>query len=382
MIRWVSVLVAASLWGCSANVESKEPKKLEVPSNEVWLTRQQIDNAHVIENPLGNKPVGGTVITSGRVTFDDMRVAHVFSPVTGRITQISSQPGQRVKRGDALAVIDSPDVGQAFSDLAKAHAGLDAVDHEYTRQKELFEAHAGSQRDFENAKSAYAQAQAEFERAQRKARLLNAGTQKGADSVSQDFVLRAPIEGEIIARTVNPGMEVQGQYGGGTSLELFTIGELDTVWVLADVFEMDLGQVKTGSKVAVKVVAFPNRVFQGVADWVSGSLDPLTRTARVRCRIENPDHALKPEMFAQVSIAVDPREELAVPRGAVLRLGDQMVVFVEVGVAPDGRVRFERRPVVVDESLGGDFLPLQTGVKPGEKVVEQGAILLSGMVAS
>lgn len=361
---------------CRPPAREDEP---QAPASEVWLTAAQMAAAHLSIEPLALRPVGGTVMTSGRVTFDDMRVAHVFSPVTGRISNIAAQPGQRVKKGDALCVIDSPDVGQVFSDLAKAHADLDAVDHEYKRQSELFEAHAGSQRDYENSRSNYERARAEFERAQRKAKLLSAGSDP---RTSQDYTLRAPIDGEVIARAVNPGMEVQGQYSGGTALELFTIGELDTVWVLADVFEMDLGKVQAGAQVTVKVVAFPKTPFVGVADWVSGSLDPVTRTARVRCRIDNPGHKLKPEMFAQVAIAVDPRQELALQKSAVLRLGDQTVVFVKVGTTADGRVRFERRPVVVNEELGGEFLPVQTGLAAGEEVVVKGAILLSGMVAS
>lgn len=243
---------------CRGAAQDERPP--QAPASEVWLTAQQMANAHLSIEPLAPRPVGGTVMTSGRVTFDDMRVAHVFSPVTGRISNIAAQPGQRVKKGDPLCVIDSPDVGQVFSDLAKAHADLDAVDHEYKRQQELFEAHAGSQRDYESSRSNYERALAEFERAQRKAKLLSAGSDP---RTSQEYTLRAPIDGEVIARAVNPGMEVQGQYSGGTSLELFTIGELDTVWVLADVFEMDLGVVQAGAQVTVKVVAFPKTPFQG-----------------------------------------------------------------------------------------------------------------------
>ncbi len=373
-----SVVAGLAVWACRG-AEPRDAGKPEVPPNEVWLTPQQVANAHVAVEPLRQRPVGGVVATSGRVTFDDMRVAHVFSPVTGRVTRITAQPGQRVKKGEALCVIDSPDVGQTFSDLAKAHADLDAVDHEFRRQKELFEAHAGSQRDFEAARSSYERAAAEFERAQRKARLLSSGTAGGA---SQEYTLRSPIDGEVVMRAVSPGMEVLGQYSGGTAVELFTVGELDTVWVMADVFEMDLGRVKAGAQVTAKVVAFPERVFQGEADWVSNTLDPVTRTARVRCKLLNPDHALKPEMFAQVNLSVDPALVLALPRSAVLRLGDQTVSFVKVGTSPDGRVRFERRPVVVNEALGGDFLPVEAGLAAGEEVVVGGAILLSGMVAT
>jgi cobalt-zinc-cadmium efflux system membrane fusion protein len=345
------------------------------PVTEVWLWPDQVTEARLVVEPLAPQPVGGLVVTSGRVTFDDLKVAHVMSPVTGRVVRIEAQPGQRVKKGDTLAIIESPDMGSAFSDLQKAHADFTSAEKEWKRQKELFDIHAGSQRDLEAAQGAYAKTRAELERAKRKAQLLSNGRGGG----SQDYTLRAPIAGEVVARNVNPGAEVQGQYSGG-SVELFTVGELDTVWVMADLFEMDLGRVKQGAACMVRVVAYPKRTFVGVADWVSETLDPATRTAKVRCKLDNPTHELKPEMYASAALAVDRQRALALPRSAILHLGDQTMVFVEVGKAPDGRLRFERRPVSVSEEMGGDFLPVIRGISAGELVVTQGAVGLSGML--
>lgn len=352
-------------------------KSADPPSGEIWLWQDQVTAAKLMVEPLAPQPVGGLVVTSGRVTFDDLKVAHVMSPVTGRVSRIEAQPGQRVKKGDTLAVIESPDVGSAFSDLAKAQADSISAEKDFNRQKELFEVHAGSQRDLEAAQGNFSKAKAELQRASKKAQLLRAG---GASSGGQSYTLRAPIGGEVIARNVNPGAEVQGQYSGGTVLELFTIGELDTVWVMADLFEMDLGRVKQGTECLVKVVAYPGRVFKGSADWVSETLDPATRTAKVRCKLDNSDRSLKPEMYATAALAVDRQRTLALPRSAILHLGDQTMVFIDLGKAADGRLRFERRPVSVNEELGGDFLPVVRGISAGERVVISGAILLSGML--
>ncbi len=376
-------LVLCALLACAVVAEScgradaSEHPPPRIPSGQVWVTAEQVKSGRLDVQPAAVHAVSSEVMTSGKVTFDDLRVSHVFSPVTGRVVRINAEPGQRVKKGDALVVLDSPDVGQAFSDLAKAQADLDQAQHEFKRQEELFRAKAGSERDFEAAKDNFQRTKAELERSRRKARLLSAG---GGDQVSQEFTLRSPIDGEVIARSVNPGMEVQGLYGGGTAAELFTIGELDSVWVMADVFEMDLGRLKTGAKVKVRAIAFPDQVFEGKADWVSDALDPTTRTARVRCVIDNPKHLLKPEMFASVTIEVDPRQVLALPRTAVLRLGEQTVVFVELEPAPDGRRRFEERPVAVEEEVSGDLVPVKRGVAAGDRVVVAGAILLSGML--
>lgn len=376
-MRRAHLELALLLVGAAACHRSSSAAAPQPPAGEAWLSPQQVKNANLVVAPVADQDVGGAVVTSGRVTFDDLRVAHVFSPVTGRVVRIDAQPGQRLKKGAALATIESPDVGSAFSDLAKAHADLEAAERDYERQKDLYDAHAASQKDYETALNNFQKARAELSRAQKKASLLSKG---GADSVTQQYTLRAPIDGEVVSRNISPGMEVVGQYSQGNAVELFTIGELDRVWVMADVFEMDLGRVKAGARVTVHVVAYPNRVFVGKVDLVAGQLDPNTRTAKVRCAIDNPDRALKPEMYATVSVAVAERKQLAIPRSAMLRLGDQTVVFVESGRAPDGLIRFERRPVAVDEDEGGDFLPVTHGLQRGEKLVTSGAILLAGLI--
>ena len=363
----------AGLAACPGRNEQRR-SQAEPPLIELWLWQDQIRAAKLIVEPLAPQPVGGLVLTSGRVTFDDLKVAHVMSPVTGRVVRIDAQPGQRVKKGDTLAVIESPDVGSVFSDLQKAHAELTSTEKDFRRQKELFDVHAGSQRDLEAAQGNYAKSRAELQRAMRKAQLLSGG--RGG---SQSYTLRAPIPGEVVARNVNPGAEVQGQYSGG-GVELFTVGELDTVWVMADLFEMDLGRVKQGTECVVKVVAYPKRAFKGIADWVSDTLDATTRTAKVRCKLDNPDRDLKPEMYATAALAVDRQRALALPRSAVLHLGDQTMAFVEIGTSPDGRVRYERRPVSVSEEMGGEYLPVIRGISAGERVVTVGAVILSGML--
>jgi membrane fusion protein, heavy metal efflux system len=378
---FVGVLALAAGLCCGAGAclvrraESAPPP--QPPSDEVWLTTRQVQDAQIAMGQVVVRPIGTELLTSGKVAFDDLRVAHIFSPVTGRVTRILAEPGTRVNKGAALAVIESPDVGNAFADLGKADADLVAAGHDLARQKDLYEAHAGAQKDLEAAQDNFGKARAEMERARKKARLFRDGT---ADAVSQEYTLRAPIEGLVVARNVNPGAEVQGQYAGGTAVELFTVGELDEVWVVADAFEMDLGKLRTGAPVSIHVVAYPDRAFTGHVDWISDTLDPVARTARVRCAVENPGRLLKPEMYATVSIGVAGEPAPAIARSAVLRLADQTVVFVYAGGLPAGGARFARRVVAVNDDDGGDFLPVLRGLSPGDRVVTAGAILLSGML--
>jgi multidrug efflux pump subunit AcrA (membrane-fusion protein) len=138
--------------------------------------------------------------------------------------------------------------------------------------------------------------------------------------------------------------------------------------------------VHVGTRVAVRAVSYPEHAFEGTVDWISGQLDANTRTAKVRCTLANPDRLLKPEMYVTAALSVAERKALAISRSALLRLGDQTVVFVEVGTTPGGLVRFERRPVAVDEDEGGEYLPVTHGLERGERVVTDGAALLAGVM--
>jgi membrane fusion protein, heavy metal efflux system len=359
--------------GCKRSEAATEPNVVAPPAGEVWLTADQVKNAHIDVEPAQAQDVDDAILTSGRVTFDEQRVSHVFSPVTGRVVQIQAQLGAYVKKGQPLATIESPDIGSAMSDEGKAEADYVAAEHDYKRQQGLLGERATSQALVEQSEDNWHKAKAELQRARQKAQLLRA---RGVDAVTQTYTLVSPISGEVVARNINPGIEVQGQYASGSAQELFTIGDLDRVWVVADVFEMDLARVHVGSPVAVSVVSYKDKVFVGTVDWVSGTLDPTARTERVRCTLDNVERALRPEMYATIRMSVDRRHALAIPRSALLRLGEYKVVFAEVG-RDDSRVRFARVPVDVDEGEASPWLEVKRGVETGQPIVVRGAILLS-----
>lgn len=374
--RWVHVacFLVAGLAGCRRTTIERAPAP---PDGEVWLSEHEVQAARVKVEPVQLRELDGRVVTSGRVAFDDMHVAHVLSPVSGRVSKVHAGLGERVKKGAPLITVVSPDVGAFSSDLDKAHADLIAARSELQRQRELYDAHAGPKRDLDTAVDSAAKAKAELERARQKARLFEAGS---FDKVTQTFTLRSPLDGEVITRNVNVGMEIGGQYSGGGAAELFTVGEIDPIWVLSDLYEMDVAKVQRGAKAHVSVVAYPHREFDGTIDWIADALDPATRTARVRTVLANPGRELKPEMFATVTIEIAGEKKLAVKRDSVLRLGEQSVVFVQLGLTPAHQVRFERRPVDVDDDDIGEYVPVNRGVKEGDLVVSSQAILLSGMV--
>ena len=301
------VVASAVLWASACNRSEAEELSYRTPPDEMWLSREQMAKGNIRIAEAMEQDLPQIITVGGRIAFNDMLIQHVFSPVTGRITRVLAQPGQRLKKGAPLLALISPDIGQAFSDVVKAQADVVATEADFHRQERLAKEGAAAQRDYEQSEDNYRRAKAEYDRAQKKAFMLRTGS---LDTVTQEFTLRSYMSGKVIARMANPGVEVQGQYSGGAANELFTIGDIGEVWAFADVQDFDLPDIKLGSNVDVQVIAYPGRVFHGKVDWISGAVDPVLRTARIRCVLPNPDEKLKPEMFATLFIERRPRTAL------------------------------------------------------------------------
>jgi membrane fusion protein, heavy metal efflux system len=365
--RWLGPWVLLAV-GCTP---SRAATPAALPPGEVWLTADEKAGAGIASVPMTEHDIDDVLVASGGVSFDEARVAHITSPVSGRVVRIDGALGEHIKKGQILALIRSPDLGDATADLAKAEAERMATEHSFSRAKVLREGGGASDASVEQAQDAWRIAQAELERAQEKVALLHAG-----QGVSENYALTSPIEGTVLARTVTPGFEIQGTYSGGSLPDLFTVGDLDDVWVFANIYEKDLARVHAGEHVTVSVTGVPQR-FEGQVDYVADMLDPQTRTARLRCTIPNPEHRLEPEMYGTIRVSVAPIQAMAVPRTAVMHLAEQSLVFVDRGAAPDGRTRYERLPVVVDESGDTPYIPVEHGLERGDRVVTTGADALS-----
>jgi cobalt-zinc-cadmium efflux system membrane fusion protein len=359
-------LYALCAVGCHRG-ETAVPHADIQPEDELWLSSDQMAKAGVRVEVALPQPVSNAIAATGRVAFDDLHVTHVYSPVTGHVTRVLARPGQRVAKGAPLLAIQSPDVGTAFADVVKAQADLQASEADFHREERLLGDDATSRRSYEGAQDAFRRASAEYQRAQQRASLLHAGA---GDVVTQEYMLRSGLEGDVIVRNVTPGMEVAGQYSGGNSSELFTIGDIKQVWVLADVPDTALPNIHLGDAADVRVVAYPGRVFTGTIDLVASAVDPATRTGRVRLSLRNDTEELKPEMFASVAIHQPATTRLAVPRDALISINESSYVFVDAGARDDGRRIFKRRAVKTGDATGA-LVPVETGLAAGERVVVQ-----------
>ena len=303
----------------------------------------------------------------GKLAFDEDRTVRVNSPVAGRVAQLVAPPGSTVKAGDVLAWLDSPDFAQARADARKAQADLAMKQHALERTAELTKLGVLAQKDLDAAQADAGQAQAELDRAQSVLKNLDP-TGNGTR-----YALRAPIAGIVVDRTINPGMEVRLD----ATSPLFIVTDPSRLWATFELSEQDMAKVHDGQNVRIDVDAFTDMHFSGHIVYVGAALDPATRRISVRAALDQnspqgSNARLKPEMFARISPLEDNgQKQIVVPDSALVSVGLHHFVFVEE--APGTLKRREVQLGVVGER----YAFVRDGLKPGERVVTRGAVLLN-----
>src|SRR5499433_2292968 len=304
------------------------------------------------------------LVLPATVEADPSRTVKVLPPVTGRITELKVQLGERVVEGQELAVIDSGDLAQAYSDVEKAQSSVTLTKKALDRQLGLLKIGGGAIKDREQAESDYSQAVAEFDRAQTRLRSIGVSAEQIANS--RLLTMKAPVAGSLIDLQVAPGA-----FLNDLTAAAMTIANLETIWVTANVPEKDISFVFTGQTVNVNFPAYPDKVFSGKVLFVSDVIEPDTRRNKVRIAFDNPDKAMKPNMFANATFVAPPVSRLMVPTSALLMTNDRTSVFVEVA-----EWAFERRNVDVAYQEGATAM-VKSGLQPGERIVVKGAVRLN-----
>jgi membrane fusion protein, heavy metal efflux system len=309
-----------------------------------------------------------TLRLTGAVAYNAFNTTPVITQVGGPVSRILVVPGQHVKTGQPMLDVSSPDYSQLLDAYLKAADAFRLADKNWVRAQDLYQHHAIAQRDLEQAESDRNQAQADLNAADQGMRILgikNPGDLAKAPSSALIPVL-APIGGEVVERMVSPGQVVQA---GQT--QAFTISDLSTVWVLANVYQADLAAVRMGDDVVVETDSYPER-FHGKISYVSPALDPNTRTLQARIVVDNAGEKLKRDMYCTVTVTAGSiPNAIAVPDASVLR-DDNNQPFVYLAI---GANQFGRRDVEIGESLDGKTHILR-GLSPGERVVGDGSLFL------
>ena len=313
---------------------------------------------------VAQKEVARTLVLPATVESDPARTVKVLPPVAGRVVELKVQLGERVKQGQELAVIDSGDLAQAYSDHEKARSMVTLTKQVLDRQFGLERMGGAAIKDREQAQSDYAQARSEFDRAE--TRLRSIGVSVDQMAKTRLLSLNAPVTGSIIDLQMAPGA-----FLNDSTATVMTIANLDTIWVTANVPEKDISFVFTGQTVNVTFPAYPDKVFNGKVLFVSDVIEPDTRRNKVRIAFENPDMMMKPNMFANTTFVAPPVMRLMVPTSSLLMTNDRTSVFVEVA-----DWAFERRDVEIAYQEGTNAA-IKSGLKPKDRVVIKGGVRLN-----
>ncbi|HMF42546.1 MAG TPA: efflux RND transporter periplasmic adaptor subunit [Polyangia bacterium] len=299
----------------------------------------------------------------GRVGFDEDHTQRVASPIDGRATSILVKLGDKVHAGQSLIQLSSPNVGQLQADAQKAMTDLSVSEKAVERVHKLQPEGAVSEKEAAQVEGDLRKARSDYARASVQLKALGVSPTDPAVNAA----LRAQVAGIVVERNVLVGQEVRADQ----ATPLLTISSLDTVWVLADAYEQDLGLIAEGDNVSIQVPAYPGEKFAGKVGHIGEVVDPATRTVKVRCVVPNKDHRLKPEMFAKVEVSDNGRRKvMTVASKAVLTDGDRTYVIV----ATEGNVFRIRRVDVGPETDGR--VRVMGGLTPGEKIVTEGAIFM------
>jgi cobalt-zinc-cadmium efflux system membrane fusion protein len=334
----------------------RQGEKISIPDGSPLRSR-------ITVMPVSAQAINAKLVLPAVIESDPSRTAAVLPPLGGRVLELKVALGDRVKAGQVLVVIDSPDLAQAYDDNDKAADTFQLTNKTLERQQEQFKLGAASTRDLDQARSDHAQAAAEYTRTQ--ARLKVIGVPRETERRVR-LLVTAPVNGSVTSLNVATGNMINDP-----TQPIMTIADLSTVWVTALVSEKDIAAVAKQQAADVTVSAYPDRVLHGRVLFVSDVIEPDSRRDKIRIEFANGDYALKPNMYASVTLLGQSQSHVVVPTSALLMNNDRTTVFV--ATAP---WTFERRTVAPLLAEGSSVI-IDSGLQAGDQVVVKGGILLN-----
>ncbi len=310
----------------------------------------------------------------GSIAFNDDKSVQVFPTYAGKITEVFSDVGRDVEKGQPLYAVDSPDLLQAESTLISAASVRELTTRALDRARQLFEVQGISQKDLQQAISDQQSAEGAYKAARDAVRIFGKSESQidaliANRHIDASLLVRSPISGRVVSRNAAPGTLTQP----GTAPAPFTVADISLLWMLANVPESNVPMLRAGQSVEVRLMAYPDRLFQGKITNIGAAVDPGTHRVLVRSEVQDAKHELRPGMLANFVIqAGEAKRSPAVPLDGIVREGDgTMTAWVTTD-----RHRFFKRTVTLGLQQDGAYQIL-TGLMPGEIVASEGAIFLS-----
>lgn len=308
-------------------------------------------------------PINDEVKLSGEVSFDDNRVVKLFPFSSGQVEKVFVSLGDKVRKGQALAIIRSADVAGNYSDLSVAGKDISIAKKQLDNTTSLFNNGIASEREYTEAKENYNKALVAEEKIKDLIR-INGG---GRTSASGTYVMTAPMSGYVVEKNAEPGSFIRGD----NTQNLFTVGDISQVLIWANVYETDIARVKEGYIADVTTLAWPGKIFTGIIDKSNQILDPETKVMKVRITLKNESLELKPEMFANVIVRnKEEKQTPSIPASAIITdNGKNFVVLYH------DKCSLELRQIQILKSVNG-ISYINSGLAAGDKIISQNQILL------
>jgi membrane fusion protein, heavy metal efflux system len=357
----LTLIFTAGISGCGSSPGTPEPNSQPPASQDTVYVPSDPRGIQTAAAQLKQVPV--TVELAGRIEPDPTSVIPVFPPVGGRVIRVDVRPGEAVGRGQVLAELESSDVTSARVDYQHAVADAKVKEQQRQRSEDLLAKGAMAEKDAQQAEADAQMAAAEVVRTLDRLRVL------GVDPVgtTNEFKLLSPRAGVILDVGASPG---EFSKSLDAPKALCTIADLSSVWAVGDIYEKDIEGLKVGQQAEIKVSAYGGKKWTGHVAAIADALDPVTRTLSLRVVLPNPGRVLKPEMFATIRLVRSVSPAVLIPASGVIREGTSSYVYVQRKAN-----EFEKRAVTLGPTEG-EQIEVQSGVKAGEIVVSEGALLL------
>ncbi len=354
-VKYLSItfVVAVFYISCSSIDQKNGPVRQKYTIPDTLLKKLTI--ATVKKCPLLN-----ILTLTSTVDFDQDHQVNIYPMVSGNIQDVKVQVGDHVNEGQTLALIRSSEMAGYSNNLVVAETNLTVTKKQLDATKDLYSSGLASQLDVTNAQANYEQAEAQLLMIKRVLKI-------NGNDIQGNYIIKSPISGFVVQKNVTNNTAIRTDNGNN----IFTISDLKNVWVQANVYESNISKVHMGDSALITTLSYPDRVFKGKIDKIVNVLDPTTKVMKVRVIVKNEDYALKPLMFASVSVINKENSQYTcIPKGALIF--DHSRYFV---LAYKNASSVTIRPVEI-HSIVGDTVYLDKGIEPGEQVIATQAILI------
>lgn len=371
-IRWIAAVVCAAAIGAGCSkTETPPPAPAGAAADPALVKPNETVLSQIVVEQIAEAPVRHSLRIPGSIEMNERRVARIGANATGRVIDVRALRGQVVRAGDILAEVHSNELGAAQFSLLKAKADSEFNQRAVARARQLYDADVISLAELQRRENELRVALAQLRAAESQLAVLGMSRAEilkveSTGEVHPSFFVKSTISGVVVERGVARGQVVQ------PSDDLFTVADLSNVWVVADVPEQDSSSLDEGQEVVIEIPALPGRKITARLDYVADTVDPETRTVRVRTEVTNLGGHLKPEMLATLVIEGQATSALVVPGEAVVHDGGSDYVFVDAG---NGGFRIT--PVELSEEIAG-MRTIKGGLVVGQRVVTRGAFHLNG----